>query len=277
MVNKIVDSNEFIESTAVLEIAELTYDMWSLGWDEYNGGNVSYLLSNKEVDQLNISPNLKTSVDVDVPNMPENMIGRYLLITASGSHFRTLKDNLDTDIGVVRITKNGYTVVWGFDEDHRPTSEFYLHVLSHSARLEIDPDHKVVIHNHATNVVRLSLVLEPNDKAYTLPLWRVLTEGVYVFPDGIGVLPWEVPGTESIGRATAEKLQKSRIVVWANHGVMATGRSFQDCFGLIETVNKSAGIYLDTLGLQKHNGLTDEQIIAFCDSLDIVPRQDIFD
>jgi len=268
-------SDKFYKTDPVQGIAKITYDMWKLGWDEYNGGNVSYLLSDKEVEFLNTSSSSGSSVEVI--NMPENLIGRYLLITASGSHFRTLKENLRTDIGIVKITETGYTIVWGFEDGHRPTSEFYLHVLSHSARIDIDPDHKVVIHNHATNVVRLSLVLEPNDKDYTLPLWRVLTEAVYVFPDGIGVIPWEVPGTESIGKATAKKLQQSRIVVWANHGVMGTGNSFQDCFGLIETVNKSAGIYLDTLSLQKYSGLTNEEILAFADSLDIVPRQDILE
>lgn len=268
-------NENFLKSKPVHDIAELTYDMWNRGWDEYNGGNVSYLLSDEEVALIDMDPDNGTTVEV--PNMPKNLLGRYILITASGSQFRTLKNRLNTDIGVFKITETGYTIVWGFEGDNRPTSELYLHVLSHSARVGIDPNHKVVVHNHATNVVRLGLVLEPTDKAYTLPLWRVLTEGVYVFHDGIGVLPWELPGTESIGRATAKKLERSRIVVWANHGVMATGTSFQDCFGLIETVDKSAGIYLDTLSLQKYDGLTDEQIIAFGESLNLSPRKDIFE
>lgn len=268
-------SKSFVQSGPVQGIASITYDMWKNGWDEYNGGNVSYLLSDEEVSSLELDPSKER--DLETPNMPSNLIGRYILITASGSHFRTLKDHLTRDVGVVRITEKGYTIVWGFDEDRKPTSEFYLHTLSHSARLEIDPDHKVIVHNHATNVVRLGLVLEPTDKAYTLPLWRVLTEGVYVFYDGIGVVPWELPGTESIGRATAKKLQHSRIVVWANHGVMASGKSFQDCFGLIETVNKAAGIYLDTLAIKKYDGLTDEQIKSFANSLGLEARKDIFE
>lgn len=268
-------SDKFISSKPVQELANLTYDMWHRGWDEYNGGNVSYLLSPEEVSQFESEFNENRSVDV--PNMPNDLIGRYLLITASGSHFRTLKNRLLTDAGVVKITESGYTIVWGMENDRRPTSEIYLHVLSHNARASVDPDHKVIVHNHATNVVRMGLVAEPNDKAYTLPLWRVLTEGVYVFYDGIGVIPWEVPGTESIGLATANKLQTSRIVVWANHGVMASGKSFQDCFGLIETVDKAAGIYLDTLALMNNPGLNDDQIKAFGASLNLVPREDIFE
>lgn len=267
--------NDFMSSEPVKGIADITYDMWRLGWDEYNGGNVSYLLSDEEVSQLELDSSKEKHIET--PNMPKNLIGRYILITASGSHFRTLKDNLNTDVGVVRITEKGYAIVWGFENDKKPTSEFYLHTLSHSSRLEIDPNHKVILHNHATNIVRLGLVLEPNDKSYTLPLWKVLTEGVYVFNDGIGVVPWQLPGTESIGRDTANKLKVSRIVVWANHGVMASGKSYQDCFGLIETVNKAAGIYLDTLSIRKTEGLSDQQIKDFASSLNLKAREDIFD
>ncbi|MDY3005826.1 rhamnulose-1-phosphate aldolase [Anaerococcus sp. AGMB00486] len=266
--------NNFIESEPVRGIADITYDMWKRGWDEYNGGNVSYLLSDYEVSKIKLDKSLERNVEI--PNMPDNLVGRYILITASGSHFRTLKDNLRTDIGVVKITEKGYTIVWGFEENNKPTSEFYLHTLSHSSRLEIDPNHKVILHNHATNIVKLGLVLEATDKAYTLPLWRVLTEGVYVFNDGIGVVPWQLPGTESIGSATAKKLKTSRIVVWDSHGVMASGKSYQDCFGLIETVNKAAGIYLDTLTIRKTEGLSDQQIKDFAESLGLKAREDIF-
>lgn len=266
-------SDQFLYSSAIQGIADLTYTMWQKGWDESNGGNVSYLLSPDEIDQLD-KEKFKEA-NINVPNIPYNMIDKYLLITASGSQFRTLKNNLKRDIGVIKITKSGYSVVWGFDEDKRPTSEFYMHVLSHSARLKIDSSHKVVVHNHASNATAYSLLAEPNDKDYTLPLWKVLTESIVVFPDGVGVLPWQLPGTEEIGKATAEKLHNSRIVVWTFHGILATGSSFQDCFGLIETVDKAAKIYMDTLEISKYEGLTEENILAVCKKLNITPREGI--
>ena len=30
------------------ELCHVTYDMWNKGWDEYNGGNVSYRLTKDE-------------------------------------------------------------------------------------------------------------------------------------------------------------------------------------------------------------------------------------
>ena len=31
----------------IYELCHVTYDMWNKGWDEYNGGNVSYRLTKK--------------------------------------------------------------------------------------------------------------------------------------------------------------------------------------------------------------------------------------
>ena len=42
---------------------------------------------------------------------------------------------------------------------------------------------------------------------HTRSLWRMCTECMMVFPDGIAVLPWMMGGTESIGQATAEKMK----------------------------------------------------------------------
>lgn len=80
----------FEQSKVVQELCAITYDMWRNGWDEYNGGNVSYLLSEDEVGELQEGvPRVK----VEVEAVPESLVGRCLLITASGSHFRTLKDH----------------------------------------------------------------------------------------------------------------------------------------------------------------------------------------
>lgn len=269
-------NDNFLDSKAVKEIAQVTYDMWNKGWDESNGGNISYLLDPQEISLLNGS-DIVDGRKVDITGIPNEMIGKYILITASGSQFRTVKDYIKESMGVIKLYEAGYQIVWGFENNTLPTSEFYMHILSHHARLKEDDKQRVVVHNHATEATALSLIVEPNDSAYTLPLWRVLTESIVVFPDGVGVLPWQTPGTEKIGKATAEKLSESRIVIWAFHGILATGTSVQDCFGLIETVNKAASIYMDTLKHKKYNGLTDSQLKAVCESLNVNPRMNIFE
>lgn len=268
----------------VTELAQLTYDMWRAGWDEYNGGNVSYLLSEKEVEQI-VSDFLDTdypiyngnNVTKNIMAIPKNLIGKHLLVTATFSHFRNLKERISIDTGIVKLTDDGYQVIAGFSTGKKPTSEIYMHILSHSARLYQDKNHRVVVHNHATNLVLYSLIDGVTSKKITMDLWRVLTESIVVFPDGLAILPWETPGTLEIGKKTAEELRNHRIVVWSKHGVLATGINFQDCYGLIETANKAAGIAIE---LQKITGkhldeltlLTPENLIEVCNALGVTAK-----
>ena len=99
-----------------------------------------------------------------------------------------------------------------------------------------------------------------DERAFTHTLWQMCTECVFVFPDGVNVLPWMVCGTNAIGEATAEKMKTARICVWANHGIYAAGSSLDDSYGLIETVEKAAEIYLKIAHLPWKQTITDEQM-----------------
>lgn len=73
------------------------------------------------------------------------------------------------------------------------------------ARLKKDPLHRVVMHSHPTYTLAMTYVHELSDKAFTHSLWEMCTECIVVFPDGIGVLPWMLCGTNEIGRRHGEK------------------------------------------------------------------------
>lgn len=263
---------KYTEITAVKELVELTYTMWQMGWDEKNGGNISYLLTPKEVEDFYWDQNPKF---IELKNIPENLIGQYLIITASGSNFRIVKDSIETTVGILKIEKEGYTIIAGFENNNKPTSEIYMHLLSHEARLQVDPTHRVVVHNHATEISEMTFVHELDDKTLTRSLWGMVTECIIVFPDGVGVLPWMVCGNEEIGRATAKKLADCRIVIWAHHGILATGSSLNDAFGLIETVNKAAKIYMNTFDKRITRGITDKQLLDVCEFFEVIPRKGI--
>ncbi|EHI70441.1 rhamnulose-1-phosphate aldolase [Streptococcus ictaluri] len=214
------------------------------------------------------------SPEIEVMPIPENMQHQYLLISASWSHFRQLKNQPAVDSGIIRLTQTGYQIIAGFNSGKKPTSEIFMHILAHSARLAVNKDHRVVVHNHATNLVLYSLLNEVTSKSLTLDLWSVLTESIVVFPDGIAVLPWEVPGTRQIGLDTARELKDHRLVVWAKHGVLSTGVDYQDCFGLIETANKAAKIALDLKmisqkNLKECNILTIDNLKEVCQALKV--------
>ena len=263
------------------ELCHVTYDMWNKGWDEYNGGNVSYRLTKDEAESLETDL-IGTSYayysedrkEVEVLDVPEHVQGEFILITASGSQFRTLCLQPEVNTGIIQLTPKGYKVVAGFVTGKRPTSEIFMHILAHAARIKVDPEHRVVIHNHATNIAVYSLLDEVTSESLTLDLWSALTESIVVFHDGIAVLPWEVPGTQLIGVDTARELATHRLVVWAKHGVLSTGKDYQDCFGLIETADKAAHIALELKrvsgkSVSENNVLSKADLRKICDVLGV--------
>ena len=251
----------------VREMCKTASNMYRLGWDERNGGNISYLLKNDEVaEYLDLKKVIRTiplmgvnEVDFDASPLE----GKIFIVTGTGKYFKNVEDDPETNLGIVRIGKGGKEVelLWGFKDGGRPTSEFPAHMMSHIARLSVDPENRVVMHSHPTNTLAMNFVHELDEKKFTHTLWEMCTECIVVFPDGVGVLPWMLCGTTEIGVATARKMKEFRLVVWAMHGIYGAGKTLDETFGLIETVEKAAQIYMLTAHLPRVNTIKDEDML----------------
>lgn len=236
------------EAPFVREMEKTTANMYRLGWDERNGGNVSYLLDEKEVaEYLDLNHVIRT-IPTGFDAKP--LIGKIFIVTGTGKYFKNVESDPETNLGIVRIGKDGTTaeLLWGYKDGGRFTSEFPAHMMSHMARLAVDPQHRIVMHTHPTYTIAMNAVCPLDEKGFTKRLWKSNTEAVVVFPDGVGVLPCMICGTNEIGEATAAKMKDFRLVVWTNHGIYGTGKTMDEAFGLIETVEKTAQIYMLTLG-----------------------------
>lgn len=251
----------------VQEMCKTTANMYRLGWDERNGGNISYLLKEEEVaEYLDLNNVIRT-----IPLMGVNeedfdaspLEGKIFIVTGTGKYFKNVESDPETNLGIVRIGKGGKNVelLWGYKDGGRPTSEFPAHMMSHIARLSVDTENRVVMHSHPTNTLAMNFVHELDEKKFTHTLWEMCTECIVVFPDGVGVLPWMLCGTSEIGKATAEKMKEFRLVVWAMHGIYGAGKTMDETFGLIETVEKAAQIYMLTAHLSRVNTIKDEDML----------------
>ena len=116
------------------------------------------------------------------------------------------------------------------------------------------------MHCHPANLLAMTFVHDLDEREFTRTLWQMCTECVFVFPDGVNVLPWMLCGTNEIGEATAEKMKTARLVVWALHGIYGAGRDLDETFGLIETAEKAAEIYMKIAHLPLKNTISDEQM-----------------
>lgn len=274
---------DILTAPFVREMCETTANMYRLGWDERNGGNISYLLKEEEVaEYLDLD-----KVERVIPLMGVNEVdfdaspleGKIFIVTGTGKYFKNVEKDPESNLGIVRIGKGGKNVelLWGFKDGGRPTSEFPAHMMSHIARLSVDPENRVVMHSHPTNTLAMNYVHELDEKKFTHSLWEMCTECIVVFPEGVGVLPWMLCGTTEIGKATAEKMKSFRLVIWAMHGIYGAGKTLDETFGLIETVEKAAQIYMLTAHLPRINTIKDEDMVKLVDLFGIDYRKDFLD
>ena len=244
----------------VEEMCKTTANMYRLGWDERNGGNISYLLNTDEVGEyLDLNRVIRT---IPLGFDASEIIGKIFIVTGTGKYFKNVDADPETNLGIVRIAADGKfaELLWGYKDGGKFTSEFPAHLMSHMARLAVDPANRVVMHCHPTNLLAMTYVHDLNEKAFTRTLWQMCTECIVVFPDGVNVLPWMLCGTNEIGEATAAKMDTARLVVWAQHGIYGAGRDLDETFGLIETAEKAAEIYMKIAHLPRVNTITDEQM-----------------
>lgn len=257
------------------EVTEILDLLYKHGWDERNGGNLSYIVSEEEVKQIT-DLNEKRTFTCDYDLTP--LIGKYFIITGTGKYFKNCLKDPKNNLGIIKV-KDGKTLslLWGYEDGGRPTSEAPTHLKCHIERLKVDPLHRLVIHCHPTNVICMSHVHDLDSNHWSEDLWKMQTESIVVFPEGVAVLPWILCGGEEIGIATAEKMKEYRSVVWAQHGIFCTGRSLDEVFGLIETIEKAAEIYMKIYDKNIYQSITNEQLIQLAKAFKINYRKGIID
>lgn len=263
-----------LDAPFVEEMKKTTANMYRLGWDERNGGNISYMLDEEEVaeylDLNNVIRTIPTGFEA------KELIGKIFIVTGTGKYFKNVEYDPENNLGIIRIAEDGTTaeLLWGYADGGKFTSELPAHLMSHISRLSVDPENRVVIHSHPTNTLAMNYVHELDEKKFTHTLWEMCTECIVVFPDGVGVLPWMLCGTNEIGEATAEKMKEFRLVIWAMHGIYGAGKNLDEAFGLIETVEKAAQIYMLTSHLPRINTIKDKDMKILAEAFGVEYRKD---
>ncbi len=251
---------DILTAPFMVEMIRTVTNMYAHGWDERNGGNVSLMLEEKDVaEYLDITNVLRV---IPTGFAAPTLAGKYFLVTGTGKYFKNVQYAPDVNLGLVRLVEDGKMaeLLWGYTDGGQFTSEFPAHMMSHAARLEVNPENRVVMHCHPANLLAMTYVHTLDEIAFTRTLWQMCTECIVVFPEGVNVLPWMLCGTNEIGEATAEKMKTARLVVWSQHGIYGAGKDLDETFGLIETAEKGAEIYMKIAHLPRVNTITDEQL-----------------
>lgn len=303
-----LDGLEIVDLSFVREFVRLCDEGWRHGWHERNGGNASYRLTQEDRESLasvlssrargvgfapasDASENTGASLSapgragstdgegerwvalaVEAPELADE----WLLITATGSYMQNVARDPESCLGIIALNEQGsaYRVIWGFAGGGRPTSEVSAHVLIHARKKAATQGaFRVLYHCHPTPVIAITHALGADARAITRLLWKMMTECVMVFPQGIGVVPCEVPGSMKLASMTASAVCDHDAVIWAQHGLLATGESFDAVFGLIHVIVKAAQIFESACimagGPASVAGIPDEELPRIAEGLGV--------
>ncbi len=227
-------------------------DGWEQGWHERNGGNLSYRMKKEEVEA--VREELRTDGEwKEIGTSVPKLAGEYFLVTGSGKYFRNVILAPEDSLAVIEVDETGerYRICWGLVNGGRPTSELPSHLMNHEVKVIASGGrHRVIYHAHPANVIALTFVLPLKDEVFTRELWEMATECPVVFPDGVGVVGWMVPGGRDIAVATSELMKQYDVAIWAHHGMFCSGEDFDLTFGLMHTVEKAAEILVKVLSIR---------------------------
>lgn len=258
-------------------------DGWDQGWHERNGGNLTYRMRPEEVEQCR--PYFKDTPGqwVNMGVQADNLRGEFFISTGSGKYFRNVPLAPQDNICIVEINEAGdaWRIVWGLEKGGHPTSEFPSHFLNHSVRKEATGGAcRVIYHAHPANLIAMTYILPLTARDFTRALWKSATECPVVFPGGVGVVPWMVPGGSDIALATSQLMKEYNAAVWAHHGLFASGPDFDTTFGLMHTIEKAAQIYI--LALSAGQGcilqtIEDDDLRAIAKDFGVTLREEFLD
>ena len=89
----------------IQEISEMTANMYRLGWDERNGGNISWLLEDEPLEYyLDLGHVIRT---IPINFDASYVAGRIFMVTGTGKYFKNITPNPAENLGIVRVAQDG--------------------------------------------------------------------------------------------------------------------------------------------------------------------------
>lgn len=240
-------------------------------------GNISVYLG-WQVDPRRRFP-LEQTIPLPTP-VPELRDGLFL-VTGSGRRLREIGNDPEANLGAVRVNPDGMTATLYTSPRRlfeRLTSEFNSHIAVHYDQiLHTGTNFHALIHAQPLHLTYLSHIPRYQDEKYlNQHILRWQPECIVQLPEGVGLVPFLLPGSEELMQATLQKLRHHRVVVWAKHGVMArSDASVKRALDRIEYAETGARYeYLNLVNRDMAEGLTREEICRLCEALGI--EQSVF-
>ncbi|KAK8881971.1 hypothetical protein M9Y10_044610 [Tritrichomonas musculus] len=255
----ILDGREGLKN-AVYAVAEVAGYLWTKGWAERNGGNITL--------------NITEFVDEEIRKMPAILEPRpigdtlpflkgcYFYCKGTNKRMRDLARDPMSHGSIIRICEDctNYEII--ADKPVIPTSEIVSHLSFHNSFIKKENGYKAVVHTHPIDLVAFSHSNKYLQKdVLTRLLWSMIPETRAFCPKGLGIVPYRMPGSKELAEETLKQLDEYDVVLWEKHGVVSVSKDVGEAFDMIDTLSKSAQIYMNakTMGFEP-DGMSSQQM-----------------
>jgi rhamnulose-1-phosphate aldolase len=219
--------------------------------------------------------------EIELPQPVPELAGATIIVSGSGRRLREIINEAAAHLACVQVDEGGRTgkVYTSFQRRfERVTSEFNSHLAVHYDQIcSTGTNFHALIHAQPVYLTYLSHIPRYQDVQYlNTHLLRWQPETILNLPEGIGFIPFRVPGSPELMSENVESLRKHRIVIWAKHGVMARSDvSVKRAADRVEYAEAAAKYeYLNLSAGEIAEGLSPDEIREICKSFNV--RQDIF-
>ena len=247
-------------SAEIDKIAEVAGYLWQNGWAERNGGNITVNITDLIDDEIRQMPPISEvkTIGITLPALR----GAYFFCKGTDKRMRDLARWPMQNGSIIRILDDCASYVIIADEPVAPTSELPSHLAVHNRLVGSGSPYKATLHTHPIELVAMSHNREFLGKdVLTRILWSMIPETKAFCPLGLGVVPYELPGSTALAEATLRELEEYDVVLWEKHGVFAKGLDVMDAFDQIDVLSKSAKIYINARAMGfEPEGMTPAQL-----------------
>ena len=253
-----MEANRLTVEWLVAEMGEVGRRLSEIGAAEAAAGNIS--LCTREL--LDVEALFPRMTFLDLPEPAPNLAGATVLVSGSGRRLREIGDAPAANLACISILEDGLKGRMFTSADcqfKRVTSEFNSHLAIHHDQMRSRPVQvHAVLHAQPKNVTFLSHITKYQDQNYfNSHLMRWQPETVINLPEGVGVLPFLLPGSRHLMIETMLLMRDHQMVVWSQHGVIV--RADESIFHALDLVE-----YMETAAqyevLNLHTGETSSGI-----------------
>ena len=242
------------------KIAEVAGYLWQKGWAERNGGNITVNITELVDDDIKALPAISEAKEIGL-TLPA-LRGQYFFCKGTNKRMRDLARWPMENGSIIRVLDDAKSYVIIADHPVQPTSELPSHLMVHAHQIENNTGYKATLHTHPIELVALSHNNKFLEKdVLTTLLWSMIPETKAFCPLGLGVVPYALPGSQTLAQNTVNQLKEYDVVLWEKHGVFTKSMDIMEAFDQIDVLSKSAMIYLDckSMGFEP-DGMSNKQM-----------------